>query len=279
MNPKEMFLKQWLFLYSLAVEAAVGVYLAIFLIVYNKLNLQISAVLLQKYYASFLVLAGIVTLIMAPLYIFYLLIKNQSGLPLWYTGLKKNALYLFVSVVLLYLLYLLHTQGIHLRIVELILAFGFMYIAYTFQNTLLLHGYPAWQNITTSFNVLIGIGKTMIITWVIVYHVYDLQGWISAFLIFELFVLFWRLKLLNRQRAETKQSVRYLLVNHSLLFGSRLIIGLFIPLVFDLYQCFIPNGRATAIEMLFILFGELLERYLFTFSAIPEYYEYREREE
>ncbi len=277
MNPKEILLKQWLFLYSLAVETAAGVYLAIFLIVYNKLNFQSSALLLHKYYASFIVLAGILTLIMAPLFIFYLLIKSQTGLPLWYVRLKKNALYLLIFTLLLYVLYLLHLQNIHVRIVELILAFGIMYIVYAFQNVLLLHGYPAWQNITTSLNILFGVGKAMIITWVVIYHVYDLQGWISIFLIIELVVLFWRLKLLNMQRPETKQSVRFLLVQHSLLFGSRLIIGLFIPLVFDLYQWFI-HGQATGVEMMFILFGELLERFLFTFSAIPEYYEYRERE-
>lgn len=276
MDPKEIFLKQWLFLYGIAVETAAGVYLAMFLIVYNKLNLQESAVLLQKYYALFLVLAGIISLILIPLYLFHLLLKKQSGLPLWYTALRKNAVYLVLMAVILYVLYLLHLRGYHLRIVELILAFGVMYIIYAFQNILLLHGYPAWQNVTTTFNVLIGMGKAMIVTWVIVFHVTDLQGWISVFLIFELLILFWRLQLLNRQRAETKQSVRYLLVQHSLLFGSRLIIGLFIPLVFDMYQ-WLTNGRVTGVEILFILFGELLERYLFTFSAIPEYYEYRER--
>lgn len=277
MEPKEVFLKQWLFLYSLAVETAAGVYLAIFLIVYNKINLQSSPLLLQKYYASFLVLAGIITLIFIMLFIFSLLLKQQTNLPLWYGALKKNAVYLLTFMLILYILYILHMRHIHLRIVELILAFGLIYIVYAFQNILFVHGYPAWQNITTALNILFGIGKVMLVTWVIVYQVYDLQGWISIFLLIELFVIFWRLKILNILRAETKQTVRYLLVEHSLLFGSRLIIGLFIPLIFDLFQ-WIGHGQVNGIEMLFILFGELLERYMFAFSAIPEYYEYRERE-
>ncbi len=277
MNPKEMLLKQWLFLYSLALETASGVYLAIFLIVYNKINFQNSSLLLQKYYASFIVLAGILTLIFILLYIFYLLLRQQTGLPLWYGALKKNARYLLLFTLLLYILYVLHIRNMHLRIIELILAFGLIYIVYSFQNILLLYGYPAWQNITTGLNILFGIGKIMLVTWVIVYRVYDLQGWVTVFLVFELLVIFWRLKLLNMQRAETKQTVRYLLVEHSLLFGSRLIIGLFIPLVFDLFQ-WIGHGQVNGVQMMFILFGELLERYMFTFSAIPEYYEYRERE-
>lgn len=277
MHSKENLLKQWLFLYSLAVEGAVGVYVAVFLLVYSKLSLENGNVLLQKYYLSLLILAGIVTLIMAPLYIFSMLIKGENHLPQWYQRLKRNAFGLLSSTVLLYILYLLHVNDVHLKWVELILAFGFIYIFYSYQNTLLLHGYPAWQNVTTTLNLLFGVGKIMFTAWIIIYHVYDLQEWISLFLILELFVMFWRMKTLNQHGPETKQAVRYLLVQHSLLFGARLIVGLFIPLIFTLYQWMI-NGRVTGIIMLFILFGELLERFLFTFSAIPRYYDYEPEE-
>ncbi len=273
MQTQENLLKQWLFLYSLAVEGATGAFLAIFIYVYNKIEWANSTTrLLDKYYLSLLILAGLITLILAPLYIFSNWIKDEA-LPAWYGAVKKNARWLMGFTLILYLLFLLHKNGIHFKAIELILALVIVYIFYSFQNALVAEGYPAWQNVATTLNLLLGVGKISLVSWIVIFHVYDLQVWITLFLLFELFVLFWRMKMLNRMRPETKQTVRFLLIQHSLLFGSRLIIGLFIPLMFTAYQWFV-GGKVTGAIMLFVLFGEFLERLLFVFSAIPHYYDY-----
>ncbi len=272
MDQKENLVKEWLFLYNIALEIAAGSYLAAFLYFYNKLNVRNFEIIQNEYYQTFILTAGTVTLIMAPLFVIFLLIRNSEELPLWYVGLRKNTLWLAGCVLTLYALYLLDMNGYHLRIVELILAFVFIFVFYQFQKNLLEFGFPAWQNFTTTVNLSFGVAKIMLAVWLFLFNIRDLEIWVCALLIAELITVFWRLKTLNSIRPETKQSVRLTLVHYSLLFGLRLVGGIFIPLIFCLYQLFF-GVYVLGISVMFILFGELLERFLFVFTAIPDYYD------
>lgn len=268
----ESLTKQWLYLYSLAFEASLGGYLAGFLYYYNKINLHPGSAFQSQYYDTFILFAGIATLIMSPLIILAFLLKKEEDLPLWFQKVRMTAYYFLGTILLIYILYFLHKQQIHLKFVELFLAFGMSFLFYFFQKYVVEFGLPAWQNFVTTLNFGIGLAKFMVAGWVFVFHVYDIEWWITGLLLIELLTILARFKILNMIRPETRQTVRIMLVNYGFLFGARLIIGLFIPIGFCLFQAWTKENVLPLCTLLIIL-GELLERYVFTFSAIPEYYE------
>lgn len=268
----EILSKQWLYLYALAFESALGGYLAGFLYYYNKINIHSGGSFQNQYYDTFILFAGIATLIMAPLIILTFLLKKEQTLPQWFQKVRINAYYFLLTIALIYILYFLHKQQIHLKFVELFLAFGMSFLFYFFQKYVVEFGLPAWQNIFTTLNFGIGLVKFMVAGWVFVFHVYDIEWWVTGLLLFELLTILARFKVLNMIRPETRQTVRMMLVNYGFVFGARLIIGLFIPIGFCLFQV-LTKENVLPLCALLIVIGELMERYIFIFSAIPEYYE------
>ena len=269
---KETLSKYWLYLYSLAFEACLGGYLAGFLYYYNKINLHPGGKFQSQYYDTFILFAGIATLILLPLLFLSFALKKNKELPLWFQKIRLTNYYFLVTIALLYILYFLNKKNIHLKFIELFLAFGMSFLFYLFQKYVAEFGQPAWQNFLTTLNYGIGLAKFMFAGWIFIFHIYDLQWWLCGLIIIEIFIILSRFKVLNMLRPETRQTVRLTLVNYGFVFGGRLIVGNFIPLVFCLYQGW-SQENVLPISVIFVVLGELLERYLFIFTSIPAYYE------
>ena len=268
----EILTKQWLYLYALAFESGLGGYVAGFLYYYNKINLHPGANFQSQYYDTFILFAGIATLIMLPLVFLSLALKKVEELPLWFQKVRITSYYFLMTIVLMYVLYFLNKVEIHLKFIELFLAFGMIFLFYLFQKHITEQGFPAWQNFFTTLNLGFGVAKFMFAGWVFIFHIKDIEWWICALILLELLVIFGRFKVLNMVRPETRQTVRLILVNYGFVFGARLIIGIFIPLTFCLYQAWFKEN-VIAISVFFLVMGELIERFLFIFTAVPDYYE------
>ncbi|MHB2153591.1 hypothetical protein ACX8XN_04230 [Calditrichota bacterium GD2] len=268
----ETLTRQWLYLYAMAFESGLGGYLAGFLYYYNKINVHPGAHFQAQYYDTFILFAGIATLIMLPLVFLFVALKKIEELPRWFQKTRITSYYFLLTLAVMYALYFLNKINFHLKFMELFLAFGMIFLFYQFQKYITEYGFPAWQNFFTTLNLGFGVAKFMFAAWVFIFHVYDLEWWICSLIVLELFSIFGRFKALNMIRPETRQTVRLILINYGFVFGARMVIGIFIPLIFCLYQAW-SKENVIAISVFFLVIGEMLERFIFIFTAIPDYYE------
>ena len=89
-----------------------------------------------------------------------------------------------------------------------------------------------------------------------------LQYFLLILLILELFIVYARFKYLSKSNQTTIQIARKLMGSQLLYFGSRIIIGIFMPAIFILYVIFIEESKVQGLEFL-ILFGTIIDRFLF----------------
>ena len=105
---------------------------------------------------------------------------------------------------------------------------------------------------------LVGITELIESYWKIV---------LITLLLFDLLILYARFQYLSTAEPATIQKARELMGSHLLFFGTRIIIGIFMPLIFILYSLLIGKTETEGIAVL-ILVGLLLERYLFFRTAV-----------
>jgi DMSO reductase anchor subunit len=92
-----------------------------------------------------------------------------------------------------------------------------------------------------------------------------LYFFILILLLFDLFIVFARFQFLSKSGEITNRIARNLMGNQILYFGSRIIIGIFMPAIFILYNIFISDNDMKGVELL-ILVGTMLDRFLFISS-------------
>ncbi|MBD3224597.1 MAG: hypothetical protein GF313_07700 [Caldithrix sp.] len=265
-NYQERLAKIWLFFYSSALVLISGIYLAAF--VYSYSSEWILASFYSVYQEILLYLAGAGTFIVVPVWFLYQQQKKKQSLIDLQKALLSNFNLFLIFVFGLYLLYSIRQFDVTLRLADLIWALFAVYLIYAFQSRLRQHGYPAWQNVTTTVTLMLGVLKAAIFFFIWVSADKTIIYVLLVLLLTELFIVFLKFAMLNRFSQETRQTGRILLTDYSFLFGSRLILGIFIPLVYTFYQLFTGNVQLRFLAI-FLLIGEILERYLFVYPAVP----------
>ncbi len=90
----------------------------------------------------------------------------------------------------------------------------------------------------------------------------NLKYLILVLLAFELFILYSRFHYLSIYNQETNHMAKELFSSLFLFFGTRIIIGIFMPAIFILYTLLFKGKNVEGIAVL-LLMGTLMERYLF----------------
>ncbi|MGD9899216.1 MAG: hypothetical protein AB7T22_08835, partial [Calditrichaceae bacterium] len=190
----------------------------------------------------------------------------------WAIKLRSTFYGFGVLILLMYGFYLFHKAGISIKIGELAAAGFAVYLFYKFQDALIKNGLPAWRHPTTATNILAGLAKTGISALIWVFSGPEMQNFIAnmilTVLLLEILIIYARFKFLTKRSAETYQTARIMMMEHNLLFASRIIIGLFIPLIYVGYH-FLGNIESFYFIGIFLVLGELLERFLFVYTAVP----------
>ncbi len=93
--------------------------------------------------------------------------------------------------------------------------------------------------------------------------------WLLILLFLNMSVLFARFRFLASFNPETKQAAKELLGKYIFLFGTRIILGIFTPIVFLIYSMFAEINDLKGISIL-ILFGSLIDIYLIIITSHSE---------
>jgi len=202
-----------------------------------------------------------------------LLILNRIS-PIIYLqqirDLPKQIMFQNLLLVILFFNYLTIKLNFHLDVFELF-AFIFALWILTKWGSIFYHTkIPGWMHPTThgSFFVsalLVGcslvsiLSLTSIDTSILLYFLLIL-------LAFDLFIVFSRFQYLSKFSQTTNLVARQLMGSHLLYFGTRIIIGIFMPAIFILYLILIDEGKVQEVEFLIIV-GTLIDRFLFVNSV------------
>ena len=92
-----------------------------------------------------------------------------------------------------------------------------------------------------------------------------LQYFLIVLLILDLFIVYARFQYLTKFNRETLKIARKLMGKQILLFGTRIIMGIFMPLIFIFYMILINGDGPRGVEVL-ILIGILIDKFLFLTS-------------
>ncbi|MGD9487804.1 MAG: hypothetical protein AB7W47_07260 [Calditrichaceae bacterium] len=270
MDLNERFAKNWLFLFSNAFILAVGGFVTLFFVIYSRV--KINPEIIGSYYQALLFLAGFATLIITPVGILYQ--SNVEKLTRFEWAIKLRPTFYGFSVLILFMygFYLFNKAGINIKIVELAAAGYGIYLFYRFQDALVKDGLPAWRHPTTATNIMAGLAKTGISALIWVFRGPEMQNLIAnmilTVLLLEILIIYARFKFLTKRSAETYQTARIMMMQHNFLFALRIIIGLFIPLIYVAYH-FLGKIESFYFIGMFLVLGELLERFLFVYTAVP----------
>ncbi len=268
---KERSVKDWLFFYSVVIVLATGAYLTAFFFLYLNLEHADYEQFRQAYNSLLIYIAGFGTVLYAPMILLLQYHKKHIKTPLWQRVLERNFYLTLLFLVLLYVLYLAAKFGIIIRLLDLTTAILAGYLVYRFQNRLVTYGYNAWQNVFTPVTLIIGMAKAGLVFLFLQVDAGGLMVYVFILLIIEFITIILRFQVLKRHSFESRQTGRVLLMRHHILFSMRIILGIFIPLVYALYYWFGKIEQARFI-VIFFLVGELMERYLFIHSAVPSDY-------
>ena len=162
--------------------------------------------------------------------------------------------------------YILYVTGYHINLLNL-LAFIFgIYILLKWAGVFFYSKLPGWYHPTTfgSFVITAALSGITLINLVGIIDFIE-NGWkivLLTLLIFDLLILYARFRYLSTAGPATIQKARELMGSHLLFFGTRIIIGIFMPLIFILYSLLIGNKDIEGVAVL-ILVGLLLNKYLF----------------
>ena len=156
--------------------------------------------------------------------------------------------------------------GPTVSLLRLIIFFAALWILDRWGSFFYRSGITAWQHPTTYGTFIIAA----LLNGCALLSIFDLTGfpnttlvyYILILLIFELFILYARFQFLSKSSQELNKIARNLFGSQILPFGIRIIIGIFMPLIFILYSMLVDGRSVEGIGIL-ILIGTLLERYLF----------------
>ena len=129
---------------------------------------------------------------------------------------------------------------------------------------------PAWQHPTTygAFIVASLLNGCALLGILNLIDFKNSTGsfYIIVLLLFDLFIIYARFNFLSKSSQVLIKIARDLFGSQLILFGMRIIIGIFMPLIFLVYSLFVTTEGISGIGVL-ILIGSFLDRYLFVGSG------------
>ena len=166
--------------------------------------------------------------------------------------------------------YILFEVDLHFNVLELITFFISLWLLKKLGSILYNPKKPGWYHPTTHGSLYIAailIGCSLLD----IFNLTKIQDdklvyLILALLTFELIILYARFQYLSKHSQETNRLARKLMGSQILFFGTRIIIGIFMPLIFIVYSTFFDEKPVEGVTAL-ILLGTFLERYLFVITA------------
>jgi len=173
-------------------------------------------------------------------------------------------------LVILFLNYLTIILKLHLDVFELVVFIFSFWVLLKWGTVFYNSNRAGWTHPTThgSFFVaalLIGCALLSIFNLTSIEHSL-LQYFLLVLLIFELFIVYARFQYLTKSGQATIRIARNLMGSQILYFGTRIIIGIFMPAIFILYMILINGDEVRGVGVL-ILFGTFIDRFLFVNSA------------
>lgn len=185
-------------------------------------------------------------------------------------GLPKQVMIQNIFLTLLFINYLSTVLNVHLQVFELI---SFLFALWVLQRwgSVFYHSKAVpWQHPTTHGSFYI----SGLLTGTALLSLFQF-GSIDSFrlniiliilLMFDLFVVFSRFQFLSKSGETTNRIARNLMGRRLFHFGSRIIVGIFMPVIFILYMMLITEEEIKGVEVL-ILVGTYLDKYLFITSG------------
>ncbi len=177
---------------------------------------------------------------------------------------------LFGFLILLTFNLVLFKLDAHFNVLELIIFFVSLWLLQDLGSHLYKSGKVGWYHPTTHGSIIIA-ALLIGISLMDIFKIINLQEkwavyFILILLLFELIILYARFQHLSKYSLETNRLARNLMGSQILFFGTRIIVGIFMPLIFIVYSTFLSEKPVEGIAAL-ILLGTFLDRYLFIITG------------
>ncbi len=185
-------------------------------------------------------------------------------------GLPKQVLIQNIFLMILFFNYLAIKLNIHLDAFELISFFFAIWILKRWGSVFYNTKMAGWMHPTThgTFFVAALLNGCALVSIFNLASIEssNLQYFLLILLAFDLFIVYARFQYLSKSGQTTNRIARKLMGTQILSFGTRIIIGIFMPAIFILYMILVNGGEVKGVEIL-ILAGTLIDRFLFINSV------------
>ena len=180
--------------------------------------------------------------------------------------LKYNFILLAIYFATILIDYLLFRTDHHHNIFELIIAviaMGIIYIAgmMHLKSDQVIYLHPTLMGSQFVHTVLAGLAAFILFSSLAEYASFR-TGWMLLLIFLDMFIVFGHFRFLSAAGDETRMIARQLLSRYIFIFGARLIVGIFIPLVLVIYTYFSEKTDLRNAAAL-ILIGIFLQRAIF----------------
>jgi len=267
---KNMLLKTILLFYVYSCTLLYGWQIITFISIYHTMDqdlIKLYLILWSKWQIYFIV-AGFFFTGIFTLSFFRNISAFETFFHTSYTKLRLHLFFHSAFLVLLILNYSLLVLDAHFHLLDLILFFICIYLLNLTGNVFYQAGKSAWMHPTTHGAIyisalLLGFACLLLINPLQVTlskYVY----WVLILLIFDLLIVYARFRFLSRHNRITNQIARKLMGPYLIYFGTRIIVGIFMPVLYLLYAIFFSPITLKGTGILIVI-GTFLERMLFVF--------------
>jgi len=185
-------------------------------------------------------------------------------------GMPKQVMIQNIYLVILFINYLTIKLTIHLDVFELITFMLALWILKRWGSVFYNSKITGWIHPTTHGSFFVAA----LLNGCVLVAIFSLAGiessslkyFLLVLLAFDLFIVYARFQYLSKSGQTTNQIARQLMGSKILYFGTRIIVGIFMPAIFILYMIMINGGEIKGVEIL-ILVGTFIDRFLFIQSA------------
>jgi len=259
-------------LYLFYSSLLIGWQIVSFLFFYQDINQNEIIIRLNHWtvFQPYIIGPGIILTI---LFIIFKSIRNIKNSE--FSRRLKKQIYLnsgFLGILLLDIV--LYNAEISIHALRLVTFFISLWMLNRWGNFLSKSEIPAWQHPTTygAFVVAALLNGCALLGLL---NIIDFKNstvlyYILVLLLFDLFIIYARFRFLSKSNQVLNKIARDLFGSQLIQFGMRIIIGIFMPLIFILYSLLINAEGNEGIGVL-ILTGTFLDRYLFVISGIGYY--------
>ena len=190
---------------------------------------------------------------------------NKNQLPIDHLSYRKHFFLIGSYYIFLLLNFSLYKLNFHFYVYELlgiIIVLGSIYLAgFIFLNS----DHPEFHHPTTNGGIVVTSALAGLSCFILFSDLADKvqfqTTWLLILLLFDMLIVFARFRFLSAFNQITNQAAKQLLGKYIFIFGARIILGIFTPLVFLLYTMISDFNAFRGIAVL-ILLGGLINFFL-----------------